>query len=138
MKKTRWIEIYKASGKINFSYLYNKIGVYLIRSKKTNKIVYIGYSGLTGSGNLAKTAQRHFQDWSNSDQKRVYFKNAANFQIKFYVCKNSNVAQKLEIYLRAKLQPTKNPIKLSKDDADRISIKIVNQFNNAEDFDAPF
>ena len=48
MKKTRWIEIYKSAGKINFAALYNKIGVYLIRSKKTNKIVYIGYSGLGG------------------------------------------------------------------------------------------
>lgn len=138
MKKTRWIEIYKASGKINFSYLYNKIGVYLIRSKKTNKIVYIGYSGLTGNGNLAKTAQRHFQDWSNSDQKRVYFKNAANFQIKFYVCKSSSTAQKLEIYLRAKLQPTKNPQKIDKSEAENISKSIINQFNNADDFEAPF
>ena len=138
MKKTRWIEIYKSAGKINFASLYNKIGVYLIRSKKTNKIVYIGYSGLGGKGNLAKTAIRHFQDWSNTDQKRVFFKNASNFQIKFYVCRSSGVAQKLELYLRAKLQPTKNPQKIDKSFAGNIENRVIDAFNNSDTFEVPF
>jgi hypothetical protein len=59
MKKTRYKEPYNKYGKTNFGFTENKSGVYLIKSKRTNKIVYVGYS----ASNLYKTMYRHFQSW---------------------------------------------------------------------------
>lgn len=68
-------------------------GIYLIKDLKTNKILYVGYSG----SNLYKTMYRHFQNWSSSKQYRAVFKKSG---VKIRIIFTSpKKAQSLEKYL---------------------------------------
>lgn len=69
MKKTKFKPPYDKFGKTTFRFSNKKSGVYLIKSKRTNKIVYVGYSGY----NLYKTMSRHFQKWVDPSQYRATF-----------------------------------------------------------------
>ena len=83
-----------------------KCGLYMIRSKKSQKILFVGYSGY----DLKKTMYRHFQSWSDPSQKRAVYKNRALYQVKVIEC-SCNAAQKMEIYLIQKYRPRDNILK---------------------------
>jgi excinuclease UvrABC nuclease subunit len=69
MKKSRFKAPYNKLGKTTFRFTSKKSGVYLIKSKRTNKIVYVGYSG----SDLYRTMYRHFQKWTDNTQYRATF-----------------------------------------------------------------
>lgn len=48
--------------------LRNQSGAYVIRSRRTRQILYVGNSH---SGRLAKTLKRHFHNW-NDDAERIH------------------------------------------------------------------
>jgi hypothetical protein len=99
MKKSRWIEPYTPQGKTNFRWTYGKTGAYLIKSKKTNKILYVGYSGY----NLYRTLYRHFQSWDDPSQHRAtYGKNSTKVQI---ILSPASQAHRLEMELVKKYNP---------------------------------
>ena len=102
MKKTRYKEPYNKLGKTNFGFTENKSGVYLIKSKRTNKIVYVGYSG----SNLYKTMYRHFQSWIDETQTRVtYNKTGYAVRVVFTTPKRASL---LERALIIKYEPKDN------------------------------
>lgn len=70
--KTRFLVPYKESAngtlKPNLPHLTTtekQAGVYLIKSNRTGKIVYVGYS----ENQLYKTIYRHFQKWKDIQRK---------------------------------------------------------------------
>jgi hypothetical protein len=97
--KTHWFAPYvKKNGilKPNLKLLSEqfKTGVYFIRNKKTNKILYVGFSGY----NLYKTIYRHFQSWQDRRQYRATFdKKNTDYQLQIIFCKPKQ-AQRLEEY----------------------------------------
>lgn len=80
-------------------------GVYFIKSNRTGKVIYIGYS----SSNLYKTITRHFQTWNDKQQDRfVYSKNGYTVRVIFT---SMNRAAILEKYLITKYKPRDNKMK---------------------------
>lgn len=74
--KTRFVEPYRknAAGQLvpNLEILKknpNTAGVYLIKSNRSGKIIYVGYS----SSQLYKTLYRHFQEWNDRQQNRFTY-----------------------------------------------------------------
>jgi excinuclease UvrABC nuclease subunit len=91
MKKTRFTPPYDSKGKTNFRFAEKKSGVYLIKSKRTNKIVYVGYSG----NNLYRTMYRHFQKWTDNTQYRATFsKDKYSVRIVFSSPKRASLLEK--------------------------------------------
>jgi predicted GIY-YIG superfamily endonuclease len=83
-------------------------GVYIIRSKRTKKPVYIGYSGT----NLYKTITRHFQSWDDPTQVRTVYENKGAYQIRIVITRTPARAEALERALIVKFKPRDNPNKL--------------------------
>ena len=108
MKKTRWKEPYNKQGKTNFPER-ERPGVYLIKSKASGKIVYVGYS----SNNLYRTMYRHFQAWNHSEQPIVTYqaKGPDNYLVRVIYC-TAKQAVTLEELLILKHKPEDNPQKL--------------------------
>ena len=111
-------------------------GVYLIKSDRTGKIIYIGYSAT----NLYKTITRHFQKWNDKKQNRfVYDKNKYTIRVIFTT---SERAALLEKYLIEKLQPRDNKMKYENYLSERESAQAERIEKNAEFIsvleDAPF
>ena len=70
MKKSRFKPPYNKEGlKTMFPKLRGKSGVYIIKSIRTGKIVYIGHS----QSDLYKTMYRHFQSWNDESQIRTTY-----------------------------------------------------------------
>ena len=101
MKKSNWKDPYKKDkGKIstNFRNTFEKSGVYIIKDKKTNKILYVGGS----SNNLYRTMYRHFQSWTDKQKRATYSKFGT--KVKVILC-SPQKAHSLEIQLTKKLKP---------------------------------
>ncbi|MCF8359241.1 MAG: GIY-YIG nuclease family protein [Prolixibacteraceae bacterium] len=79
----------------------NQAGVYLIKSKTTGKIVYIGFS----KTQLYKTILRHFQTWNDNRPRIVYDRNRYLVRVIFTTPKRAAV---LEKYLIDKFAPRDN------------------------------
>ena len=111
--KTRFIAPYttdsKGNPKTNLDFLQKKpniSGVYLIKSNRSEKIVYIGYSATQ----LYKTLYRHFQTWNDSQQPRkVYSKFGYTVRV---IATTARRAALLEAYLIKSIQPRDNKDKL--------------------------
>ena len=100
--RSKWFKPYRNKKPTLPSKYYNRAGVYLIRSKKTKRPVYVGYS----ANNLKRTLYRHFQVHNDDKQQRfVYDKN--KYEIKIYRT-GSKTAERLEKYLIEKLNPKNN------------------------------
>lgn len=99
---SKWFAPYK-SGKTTLPVkYYNRAGVYLIKSKQTNKIMYVGHSATS----LKKTLYRHFQKWNDRQQDRfVYDKN--KYMVKIYRT-TPRIAPRLEKALIQKFTPPHN------------------------------
>jgi len=74
-------------------------GVYLIRSRKTKKIKYIGHS----KSDIYKTMYRHFQDWDDPTQYRATY-SPGYYEVGLIPTKKERV-EKLERYLVSKMRP---------------------------------
>ncbi|MEM6342532.1 MAG: GIY-YIG nuclease family protein [Bacteroidota bacterium] len=85
-----------------------KCGVYVIRSKRTKKILYVGYSG----SQLYKTLYRHFQDWRKSNQYRAEYRNPNQYEVMVILTQSCVNASALEQYYINKLEPRDGIIKL--------------------------
>jgi hypothetical protein len=139
--KTRFRELYikNKSGnyKVNIPQLREsdkQAGVYLIKSKRTGEIVYIGYS----QTQLYKTVTRHFQTWNDSQQER-YTYSKTNYLIRIILTTPKRAAL-LEQYLINKIKPRDNKQKLSFNESDaHKAIEILNDcpFITGND-DCPF
>lgn len=62
------------------SKLKGRSGVYVIRSKSSGKILYVGESH---TGRLKKTMTRHFQVWRGSTAGNVYFSGHVEVAVSF-------------------------------------------------------
>jgi hypothetical protein len=113
--QTRFVDPYKVnkSGRLvsNIGVLnpaLKQSGVYLIKSKRSGKIVYVGYS----TSQLYRTLYRHFQQWkdiSRTVQTRfTYSKTGYTVRVIFTTPAR---AASLEKYLIMKLQPRDNSLK---------------------------
>ena len=109
MKKTRFIPIYNSKGNSNISFARGKSGVYLIKDKETNNIVYIGYSATQ----LDDTITRHFREWKDKRQVRVMYRDRSRYTVRIVFTTPAKALQ-LESALIIKYRPKDNPDKLEK------------------------
>lgn len=116
---SNWISPYTKKGNANYKHS-KKCGVYLVRSRKSKKILYVGYSGY----DLKKTLYRHFQSWNDSTQFRAVYKNRNLYQIKVIEC-SCSAASKLEKYLIKKYKPRDNHLKYKSGSLFAKSVKIL-------------
>lgn len=103
--------------KSNFPQLKEKgsqAGVYIIKSKETGDLLYIGSSRTQ----LYKTLYRHFEQWNDKQQERyVYDKHKYLVRI---IYTTPERAAYLEAYLINKYQPRDNAIKYEESINDQI------------------
>lgn len=100
--RSKWFAPYK-NGKSQLSPKYYKSpGVYIIKSKKTNKPIYVGYS----ANNLKRTLYRHFQKWNHRYQNTTTY-DPAKYVVRIYRT-GSKTANRYEKYLIDKLKPKGN------------------------------
>lgn len=128
MKKTNWKEPYKkVDGKIstNFRNTYQKSGVYIIKDKKTNKILYVGGS----SNNVYRTMYRHFQEWSDKQKRATYKKFGTKIRV---ILGTKNQAFRLERYLTKKLDPRDIDYKYRQVELDFKDKKVIDAYKDAE------
>ena len=123
--RTRWFNPYNENGKPSLKILNKKFstGVYFIKSKRTGKIIYIGFS----SSNLYKTIYRHFQTWNDSRDRIVY--NKTGYQVRIIFTPPKRAAE-LERYLINKMQPADNVQKYSSMEAVVRSPHLMEDANN--------
>lgn len=107
--QTRFRELYRKSEtgqfRVNIPQLRDtdkQAGVYLIKSKRTGEIIYIGYS----SSQLYKTILRHFQTWNDPQQERFTY-SKGNYLIRVILTTPRRAAL-LEQYLILKYLPRDN------------------------------
>lgn len=83
--KTKWNSPYKKQGDSyktalpNVNSGCNCSGVYLIKSKRSKKVVYVGRS----LSDLYKTIYRHFQTWNDRIPRVVYAKTGYSIRVIF-------------------------------------------------------
>jgi len=118
MEKSRWIDPYYKNKKGNLvctirdCWTCAQAGVYLIRHKQTESIVYVGSS----TSQLKKTIYRHFQQWTDKQRKgaenyeRKTYPKTGHYEIRFFKC-TADQALKMEKFLIKKYQPKDNPLK---------------------------
>ena len=135
MKKSRFKKPYKADNKnTNFRNSSKKSGVYIIKSAKTNKILYVGYS----ASDLYRTMYRHFQSWNDNTQQRITYKNRSSYLVRLVFTSPAR-ANKLEEGLRAKYQPQDNPQQIKLNQLDKQAIKQTEEyFKSTVRTDIPF
>lgn len=101
IKISGWFEPYREDKTTLRKVSESETGVYLIRSKRSKKIHYIGFS----STNLYKTLYRHFQIQNDRDGRQP----RTNYQKNGYEIKIIEIAGKyageLEAYLRSTIKP---------------------------------
>lgn len=88
--------------------LTGKSGVYLIRSAKTRRILYVGESH---TGRLRKTLLRHFQSWSGPTAGYTTDRNRVEVAV---IRTRPDAAPDLQMRMIARLKPRYNDI--GKDD----------------------
>jgi hypothetical protein len=73
-----------------------KTGVYFIRDKKTQKILYVGYSG----SNLYRTIYRHFQRWEDGQYRATFNKNNKSYQLQILFCSPQQAARLEKFFIK--------------------------------------
>jgi excinuclease UvrABC nuclease subunit len=113
--KTRFLDPYKetANGKFktnlpHLSSTKKQSGVYLIQSKRTGKVVYIGYS----ETQLYNTIYRHFQKWVDIQRavKTRFTYSKTGYKVRVIFTTPARAAT-IEKYLIMKLKPRDNSLK---------------------------
>lgn len=105
--KTKFLQPYrteKGKQRPNLPHLREgkQAGVYLIKSKRSDKIIYVGYS----ETQLYKTIYRHFQEWNDRNQDRFTY-NKTGYLVRIIFTTPGRAAI-LEKYLIKKLKPRDN------------------------------
>lgn len=101
IKFSGWFNPYDENGKTNFNKLTkHKFGVYFIRSKQTQKIVYVGFS----QSNLYKALYRHFQHYNDTNRQIRNQYPKTGFDVMIALCKQKDAAA-LEKHFIIDLQP---------------------------------
>lgn len=85
-------------------------GVYVIKRKGTNKILYVGYS-LT---QLRKTVYRHFQQWEEPDHEHAVYKPANDYLVKVFYGIPPHEIHRVEADLIRRYLPRDNHMRYSK------------------------
>lgn len=99
---TKWFSPYLSNGKTALkSNTKAKRGLYFIKSRRTGKIVYVGYS----NSSLYKTLYRHFQSWKDRQYRATFRK--SDYVVKIILSKSSLISD-LEKFYIDKYKPTKN------------------------------
>ncbi|MEL7532348.1 MAG: GIY-YIG nuclease family protein [Bacteroidota bacterium] len=111
-------------------------GVYIIRSKKTKKILYVGYS----ASQLYKTLYRHFQDWRKSSQYRAEYRDADKYEVMIILTRSCLNAANLEQFYINKLGPRDG---IMKPQVDQMEIHFTSAINPEKvkdiwDIEVPF
>jgi excinuclease UvrABC nuclease subunit len=110
---------------------YSKPGTYLIKSKQTGDIIYVGYSAT----NLYKTLYRHFQTWNDSAQNRfVYDRN--KYTVRVILTIPTRAAQ-LEKALILKYKPRDNKNKHTSQELNFQEVQALQDYFSTET-EAPF
>lgn len=139
IKRSKWFAPYLGPGKTAARYLSGKSGVYIIKSGKSNQVLYVGYSG----SDLYKTLYRHFQSWDDRSQQRVSYSSNGNYLVRVIQCSKAQ-AWRLEEILRDKLKPRDNPAPLPPDwKTDATGKKVYEEYKEVfpvsiKDFVVPF
>jgi len=106
MKATKFLPPYfKDKGEFKCSLKFtetDRAGVYMIKSERSGKVVYIGMS----KSSLYKALYRHFQQWNDRTQYRATF-SKTGYTIRIILCTPTQ-AEKLERALIAKHKPESN------------------------------
>jgi hypothetical protein len=101
----KWYKPYKRyrSGELkpnhHIPWLHTCCGVYLIRSKRSKEVVYVGHS----KSSVYKTLFRHFQDWDDPTQYRATYPKR-KYEVALISTKKHRV-EKLERFLIARMKP---------------------------------
>ena len=138
MRKSKWFAPYCRQKKCSrLGFARRKSGVYLIRSQRTGKIVYIGHSGY----DIYKTCLRHFQQWNDKTQVRVTYPRHG-YRVRMVFCTPKQAAR-LEKYLILKLRPKDNPMKYESYKITQSDKEVAARYKSAPMFnpipgDAPF
>ena len=128
MKKSNWKDPYKKDkGKIstNFRNTFGKSGVYIIKDKKTNKILYVGRS----SYNIYRTMYRHFQSWTDKQKRATYSKFGT--KVKVILCDPKKI-RSLEVQLTKKLKPRDMDYRYRQEQLDFKDKKVMEKYIKAE------
>lgn len=128
--RSKWFKPYVKGKSILPTKYYNKAGAYIIRSKKTKRPVYVGYS----SNNLKRTLYRHFQTHNDDKQERFVY-DPYKYEVKIFRT-GSKTANRLEKYLIDKLKPKNNKDKyerLKKDNEPYIYKDYFNSYTVEEE-----
>ena len=123
MNKSRFKPPYKPDGATNFRATVKRSGVYIIKSRATDRILYIGYSAT----NLYRTMYRHFQSWNDSQQVRVTYRDKNAYLVRV-VYATPTQAAKLEKGLIAKYKPKDNPHKIDLSELLKENLKMVEEY----------
>lgn len=136
-KKTRFVKPY-ANGKPAIAALTpsrQQSGIYLIKSNRTGKILYIGYS----EKSLYKTLYRHFQSWNDRTQQRfTYSPDAVKVRLIFTTPHRAAI---LEKYLITKLRPRDNEMKYKNyltDSQEKTAKQIIETAKEVSSDEVPF
>lgn len=130
MIKTRAKKPYSEDGKTNFP-ARNKSGVYLIY--KAGKLRYVGQSGY----DVYKTMYRHFQDWNDKKQTRIFYKQLKDISVRVIYCSPAQ-AKTLERAIILKYKPTDNPDKLELFSLSKNEQKALAELQKTDFSDVPF
>ena len=79
----------------------SQCGVYIIRSRKTKEILYVGYS----SGQLYKTLYRHFQKWDDKTQYRASYSQKSAYEVMVVLTMSCKLSYIIEQYYHKTLKP---------------------------------
>jgi len=133
-----WFNPYNEKGKTNLKKLTNhRFGVYCIRNKKTQEILYIGHS----SSNLYKTLYRHFQTYNDTHKQfRAYYPNRNNIEVSVILSRKTH-APKIEMSLIKEYKPVDAVLKYEDSEIEFKESPDVEKFEEwevIEETEAPF
>ncbi|MBN2664800.1 MAG: GIY-YIG nuclease family protein [Bacteroidales bacterium] len=130
-----WFNPYNKEGKTNLIKLTrHQYGVYLIKSKRTNEIVYIGHS----SSNLYKALYRHFQYYNDENsQNRTYYGNKQGYEVAV-ILTSKKQAPKVEISLIKEYKPRDAFLKYENYEIEFVESPEIEDFEEWQITEVPF
>lgn len=110
VRHTRWfppyVRVKTKSGKVVWKaslryFTKANCGVYIIRSKRSREILYVGHSGT----HLYKTMYRHFQKWNDHSQYRATYLSNTSYEVMVITTRSCDLAFDIEQFYGKKLKP---------------------------------
>lgn len=116
---------YLENGKTRFN-IRNRPGVYLIY--KSNKLMYVGFSRT----DVYKALYRHLQEWNDSTQQRITYKQLKNITVRVVYTRTGIKARQLEEALILKHKPPHNINRYDGFIMDEKNKEALKEFNEAD------